>query len=610
MSRPESELLTLQDWRRAYLGGATAAALVPARASAVFASSPATAWILRVEESEIGRRCEALDADASRFPAREALLKALPLFGVPFVVKDNIDVEGLPTTAACPAAAVSASRSATVVRRLLDAGAVLIGKTNLDQFATGLVGTRSPFGAPSSVFAAERVSGGSSAGSAVLVGRGDVPFSLGTDTAGSGRVPAGFNHIVGLKPTLGRVGTAGVLPACRSLDCVSVFALTVEDAAAVLAVIEGDDPDDDYSAFRRGPARWGDRPRVGVPRRVDVDAGVGYDAGWREACAALEAMGAVAVPVDMTPLLEIASLLYDGPWVAERYAVVQSLLESAPEAVDPTVAAVIGRARGMSAVDAFRAQYALQHGRRAAQGLWDTMDLLMVPTAPHHPSFAEVAANPVGTNARLGTYTNFVNLLGWSALALPAGVTPGGLPFGVTFIAPGGADAALVHWGRRWQATRAQPLGATGRPSATARDVAALPLPWPATEPTLPVAVVGAHLSGLPLNHQLTDLGATLLEATHTAPLYRLFALPGTTPRKPGLLRVSDGGAAIAVEVWSMPLDRVGTFLAQIPSPLGLGTLSLHDGRAVHGFLCEPAALAEADDVTRFGGWRAYLASL
>lgn len=605
MTLNERDLLTLGDWRQAYLGGASVATLIQARAERLLHESPRAAWILRTPPETLSRRLAELTALQAGFPDTSRLLAAHPLFGVPFVVKDNIDVAGLATTAACPAFTRNAARDANVVRRLLEAGAVLLGKTNLDQFATGLVGTRSPYGAPSSVFEESRISGGSSSGSAVLVGRGDVSFSLGTDTAGSGRVPAGFNNIVGLKPTPGRVGTTGVLPACRTLDCVSVFALTAEDAAEVLAVIEGNDPEDEYGAFAPGPADWAGTLRVGVPRDPVLGADPGYAATWREACARLEALGLKPVPLDFAPLHEIAELLYDGPWVAERYAVVQALIESCPEAMDPTVAQVIGRARELSAVDGFRAQYALQKGRVQAARLWEQVDLLMVPTAPTHPRHADVQADPVGANSALGTYTNFVNLLGWSALAMPSGFTAEGLPFGVTFIAPARADAALARLGGRWQRAAALPLGATGRGYAPPGDV----LLRPRNTPTLPLAVVGAHLAGLPLNGQLTERGARLLRATETAPHYRLFALPGTTPPKPGMLRVAQGGASIAVEIWDMPIDAVGSFLALVPSPLGLGSVELIDGSRVHGFVCEPWALDGAQDISRFGGWRNYLAS-
>ncbi|MFN9746101.1 MAG: allophanate hydrolase [Betaproteobacteria bacterium] len=534
---------------------------------------------------------------------------AVATTGIPLAVKDNIDVAGMPTTAGCPGFSYLPQEDAVVVARLRAAGYVPVVKTAMDQFATGLVGTRSPYGQPVSTWSSDHVSGGSSSGSAVLVSRGIVPFALGTDTAGSGRVPAGFNHVVGLKPTPGRVSTAGVLPACRSLDCVSVFALTAADAAAVLSVLEGDDPADDYSHFEPGTAGWNHPLRIGVPAAPRLDAAQGGPAAWAQAEALARSLGATLVPLDFTALHELAGLLYEGPWVAERMAVVQPLLDADPGALDPTVAAVIARARGHDATGTFRAMYRLQAARRTAAAHWQQVDVLMVPTAPRHPTRAEVAAAPVAANAELGAYTNFVNFLGWCALALPAGVTAAGLPFGVTFIGPAGADAALARFGRRWQAAAAQPLGATGAPPPAEADAAG-DLPEPATEPELRVAVVGAHLEGLPLNGQLLERGARLLARTNTAPHYRLFALPGTAPRKPGLLRVAQGGEAIAVEVWAMPQRHAGSFLALIPPPLGLGSIELADGTRVHGFLCEAHALEGATDISHHGGWRAYLASL
>lgn len=602
----ETALLTLTDWHQAYGQGASVRALLTARMIRLQTGPALPNWLLRMDLPGLEPRLQALETLQQSAASMAALLAQYPLFGVPFAVKDNIDVQALPTTAACPAWSRVAHTSATAVRRLLAAGAVLIGKTNMDQFATGLVGTRSPYGAPASTFAADRVSGGSSAGSAVVVSRGEVVFALGTDTAGSGRVPAGFNNIVGLKPTPGRVSTAGVLPACRSLDCVSIFALTVQDAAAVLSLMEGADEADIYSHFAPGPKQCPAPLRVGIPRSVLLDAGQGYDSAWNQALARLQTLGAQVVEQDFTPLLDVARLLYDGPWVAERYAAVQTLLESQPEALDKTVAAVIGRASHYSAVHTFQAAYALQAARQQTAQLWRDVDLLMVPTAPRHPRFADVEADPIGANALLGTYTNFVNLLGWSALALPSSITASGLPFGVTFIGPANADAALAQWGLAWQAAAALHLGATHRSSAAEPHVPAL---WPATQATLALAVVGAHLSGLPLNGQLLERGATLRQSTHTAPQYQLFALAGTTPPKPGMQRVSHGGQALAVEVWDMPITQVGSFLALIPQPLGLGTVELADGSHVHGFLCEGVALKGAIDITRFGGWRAFVAA-
>ncbi|CAD5369779.1 Allophanate hydrolase [Rubrivivax sp. A210] len=556
--------------------------------------SPAGVWIHLCPDTAWARQIETLQARLAEAGDRAALLRRYPLLGLPFAVKDNIDIAGEPTTAACPAFSHVAAESASVVRRLLDAGALWLGKTNLDQFATGLVGTRSPYGRPASVADATRVSGGSSSGSAVAVACGLVAFALGTDTAGSGRVPAGFNGLVGLKPTPGRVSTAGVLPACRTLDCVSVFAHGADDAAHVLAVIEGPDAADAYSHFAPGRARLPERLRIAVPRAPRLDTGSGYAEAWPHALGRAADLGHKLVEIDFAPLQEVVALLYEGPWVAERHAAIRSLFEQQPEAMDATVRGVIARALGHSATALFTAQYKLRAMQAALRALWEQADVLMVPTAPGHPTFDAVDADPVGANAVLGTYTNFVNLLGWCALALPAGSTRTGLPFGVTFIAPGGADAALADWGRRWE-------GADQRPAW---------LRTPATEAMLPLAVVGAHLSGLPLNGQLRERGATLLQATTTAPAYRLYALPGTTPPKPGLLRVAEGGSAIAVEVWAVPQAAMGSFLALVPAPLGLGSLELADGRSVHGFLCEPHALAGARDITAHGGWRAYLATL
>jgi len=619
----EASLLTIADWRAAVRGGADLPALLRARLSRLTTTASAHAWISLADEARLEARLAELQALAAGRSAGD-LLGAHPFFGVPFAVKDNIDAAGWTTTAACPAWAHEAQRHATVVRKLLDAGAVLLGKTNLDQFATGLVGTRSPYGAPASALVLGRVSGGSSSGSAVAVARGEVAFALGTDTAGSGRVPAGFNNVVGLKPTPGRVGTAGVLPACRSLDCVSIFALTVDDAAAVLSVIEGSDQDDEYSAFAPGAAALPAAPRVGVPREALVDAALGYDRAWVAALQRLRDLGASVVPLDFEPLFAVARLLYEGPWVAERWLAVQSLIERDRGAIEPTVAGIIGRATGWSAAQTFAAQYALQRGRRDARRLWRDVDLLMVPTAPRHPSFEEVAADPVGANAVLGTYTNFVNLLGWSALALPSGFADGGaqgLPFGVTFIGPAGADALLAAWGRAWQRSvglRDLPLGATDRrigeseaeTGAGGPDSEAGPaMPMPASEPVLAIAVVGAHLSGLPLNGQLLERGGMLAQRTRTAKRYRLYELPNSQPPKPGLLRVPEGGEAIELEVWTLPQRTVGSFLALIPPPLGLGAIELADGRHVHGFLCEAAALQGALDITAYGGWRAWLQS-
>ena len=615
----EARLLTLANWHAAYAAGASADDLLHRRLRRLMLQSPPALWIALADASALDAQLVALARLAAAYPNREAAQRALPLYGVPFAVKDNIDVAGFETTAACAAFAYRPARSAAVVARLVEAGAVCLGKTNLDQFATGLAGTRSPYGRPASAFAADRVSGGSSAGSAVAVARGDVAFALGTDTAGSGRVPAGFNQVVGLKPTPGRIGASGVVPACRSIDCVSILALTASDAAHVLALTEGPDAADPYSDFRTGPAHFAPRLRIGIPAAPVFTGDAAYGAAFECAVAHLQSLGHDVVPLDFAPLDAVASLLYQGPWLAERHAVVQALLERDPSAFDPTVRAVIEAARSYSATDAFRGLYRLREARQTSHALWSTHDLLMVPSAPGHPTHAEIDADPRGANAALGRYTNFVNLLGWSAIAMPAGTAAHGLPFGVTFIAPGASDAALARFGCEWQASLALPLGATGVPftdaSGTAAQVAS-PHPgersqapaWPASEATLPIAVVGSHLSGLPLNGQLVERGAQLVAITRTAPAYRLYALPGTVPPKPGLLRAVEGGAAIELEVWEMPIEAVGSFLALVPPPLGIGSIELADGSTVHGFVCEAHALAGAEDITSFGGWRAWLA--
>jgi len=597
--------LTLADWRAAYTAGATPADLLSRLRARQVADDPA--WILRCDDVFVAAQVRALEGlDRTR----------LPLWGVPFAVKDNIDVAGLPTTAACPAFACTPARSATVVERLQAAGAVLVGKTNLDQFATGLVGTRSPYGEVPNTFDADYVSGGSSSGSASVVARGLAAFALGTDTAGSGRVPAAFNNLVGLKPTPGRVPMAGVLPACRTLDVVCVFALTVADASMVMAAIEsGADAEAEpvFQSHALQPAwlgRSGRALRVGVPAQPLCDRALGYDRAFDEALQQLRAWDLAPVAVEMSALDAVARLLYDGPWVAERMAVVQALIESQPEAMDPTVRGVIAGAHKHDAVAAFRARYALEALRLRVARMWREIDVLMVPSVPTCPTRAAVAADPELRNNELGRYTNFVNLLGLAALAVPSGFTAGGLPFGVTFIAPGGSDAALVGIGARWESARALTLGCRLRAARPAdRELTVLP----AAAPTLEIGVVGAHLQGMPLHPQLVERGCRLIACTHTAPRYRLFALSGSMPPKPGLVRVAEGeaGQAIALELYEMPLAAVGGFLALIPPPLGLGSVEVADGagrsRWVKGFICEPGALAGAQDISAFGGWRAYL---
>ncbi|WZB72703.1 allophanate hydrolase [Achromobacter xylosoxidans] len=592
---------TIAQWQAAYFAGARPEALLAGHAAAPDAPAD-NAWILRVDGQALARQ---LDELARLLAAADGDLSRLPLYGVPYAVKDNIDVAGWPTTAACPAFAYTPDEDAGVVRRLRAAGAILIGKTNLDQFATGLVGTRSPHGAVANAFRPEYISGGSSSGSASVVARGLAAFSLGTDTSGSGRVPAGFNNIVGLKPTRGWLSAAGVVPACRTLDCVSVFALTVDDALRVADIAGGYDARDPYSRpVPVGTARsWPARARFAVPDKLefhgDAEAEAAFDAALRE----VRATGAELRTVDFSPYAELAALLYQGPWVAERFAAVEALWREQPGAIDPVVRGIVEEAGRYSALDAFQAEYRRAALARAIQQSLADVDALLVPTAPSIYTIAQLREDPLALNSRLGRYTNFANLADLCALALPAGMRGDGLPAGITVLGLAWQDHALAEFGRRWQARLGLPLGATGKPLPAApasRD----PAPG-----MLRVAVVGAHLSGMPLNHQLRSRHAVLVEKTRTAGDYRLYALANTTPPKPGLAKRADG-APIEVELWDIPLAAFGGFVAEIPPPLGIGTLELEDGRQVKGFICEPRGLEGASDITAHGGWRAYLASL
>ena len=536
----------------------------------------------------------------------------LPLYGVPFAVKDNMDVAGLVTTAACPAFAYTAEATATVVKRLEEAGAILVGKTNMDQFATGLVGVRSPYGACSSVFDDRYVSGGSSSGSAVVVASGLVSFALGTDTAGSGRVPAAFNNLIGLKPTRGSLSARGVVPACRSLDCVSIFALTAGDARQVFGAARGFDASDPYSRRSAGgdaPAPWLGGPfRFGVPQRDQWEFfGDGEAEGLYEASIrALESLGGVAVPFDFGPFQEAAALLYSGPWVAERQAALGGFLATNAEDVHPVVRGIIAGGARFSAADGFLAQYRLEELRRRTDGVWETSDLLLLPTTGTTYTLAEVEAEPVRLNTNLGHYTNFVNLLDLAAVALPAGFRPNGLPFGVSLIGPAGSDLALLSAADRLHRRSGGTLGGLSTPLS---ETAPLTLPAAPAGCTL-LAVVGAHLSGQPLNRQLTGRGAHLTATTKTASGYRLYALPDTTPAKPGLVRAPGfDGPGIEVEVWAVPTNAFGSFVAEVPAPLGIGSVEMADGSVMKGFVCEPFAVGGATEITHFGGWRAYLAS-
>lgn len=528
----------------------------------------------------------------------------LPLGGLRFAVKDNIDVQGVPTTAACPAFAYTPKAHATVVQRLLQAGAALQGKTNLDQFACGLNGTRSPYGAVPNAFNPTYVSGGSSAGSAVAVARGEVDFALGTDTAGSGRVPAGLNNIVGLKPSKGLISAHGVVPAAQSVDCVSIFARTVATAAKVLAQAMGYDAQDPYS--RPLPLNTSPLPRAfkfGVPSRLYFDGDGHSQAAFDLAIEKLEALGGERVTIDYEPLEKIAALLYESALVAERYTAIAEFFDAHEDQVIEPVRSIIAKGRSYTAGQVYAAQTELKALAQQVLPMWCEMDVMLVPTAPTHYSIADMQANPVVLNRNLGAYTNFVNLLDYAALSVPSSIRPDGLPFGVTFIGPCGSDWQLAELGQRFHHASGMTQGATGLPLPEPEAIEGL-----TTQAWVRVAVVGAHLRGMPLHQQLTERHARFVGEARTAPDYLLFALGNTQPPKPGLLRVAKGqGVPVALEIWEMSAAHFGTFVALIPGPLGIGSLQLDDGQTVQGFLCEAQATLGAKDISRFGGWRAYI---
>jgi allophanate hydrolase len=562
-------------------------------------------WITLVSREQAVRRARELQSsDRTK----------LPLYGVPFAVKDNIDVAGLPTTAACPEYAYTPQQSATVVARLGAAGAIAVGKTNMDQFATGLVGTRTPYGICSSVFDKRYISGGSSSGSAIAVASSLVSFSLGTDTAGSGRVPAMFNNLIGLKPTRGVLSTHGVVPACRTLDCVSVFAETALDASLVLSASRGLDERDPYSRAPKtgeGAAPWSSASsfRFGFPSASTVEfyGDTHNPALYQAAAAKLIALGGQPVEFDLTPFFAAAQLLYKGPWVAERYAAIAPFIEEHADKMDPTVATIIAGAKKYSAIDTFNAAYTLEALRNQTRDLWNSFDVMLLPTAPRAYTIEEIAEAPIERNSHLGYYTNFVNLLDLSAVAVPAGMRPDGLPFGVSLIGQAFQEVGLLALADRLHRGLATTLGGSTRKLAETAPLSLEPPP----PGCLLMAVVGAHLNGQPLNWQLTERGGRLIRTCRTHPDYKFYALKGTVPPKPGLVRVPGfDGPGIEVEIWALPADTVGTFVDGVPQPLSIGTLRLEDGTLVKGFLVEPTATEDAVDITHLGGWRRYLETL
>jgi len=560
-------------------------------------SKPDTAWISLASNEQIIEQL-------NRLEGRQAA--DLPLFGIPFAVKDNIDVAGWTTTVGCPDFAYQPKKTATSVQKLLDAGAVLIGKTNLDQFATGLVGTRSPYGVVTNPFNPKYVSGGSSSGSASVVSRGLVLFSLGTDTAGSGRIPAAFTNTVGTKPTPGYMSTEGVFPACKTIDCISIFTLTAADASLVLDVMGANVHDrtrePQYHPEPKLVHQFNAPLRIGIPKAADFLDNKEYPQLFVKALQTLKSMGHHVIEIDITPFVKAGKLLYDGPWVAERYAVIEDFIKSHPNSLDPSVKKIIESGSSYTAAQGFRATYQLKDLETECQKVWSQCDLIVVPSAPRHPTIDELKTEPILRNSELGMYTNYVNLMRLAAVAVPADFTAEGLPFGVTLIGQGGSDFAILRFAAQWQKLTKMPLGCT----KTVSPSHYLDIENSNTS-FVRLAVVGAHLKGMPLHSQLVERAARFVKACKTAIRYQLFALANTSPPKPGLVRVEQGGRAIDLEIYDVPTEVIGSFLALIPSPLGLGTIELEDGSWVKGFICEPIGIAGATNISHHGGWKNYL---
>lgn len=536
-------------------------------------------WIVEPSAELIEPYLEALEAMGDEERA------AKPLWGIPFAIKDNIDLADVPTTAGCPAYAYTPQESATVVRLLIEAGAFPVGKTNLDQFATGLVGTRSPYGECENALRPELISGGSSSGSAVSVAAGLAAFALGTDTAGSGRVPAALNDLVGFKPPLGSWSTAGVVPACASLDCVTVFAHSLNDALAVDAVAAR--PDASCAWSRSFTAQAPKMPStVYVPQEEPRFYGPfeeEYRAAWRRALAKLEciakARGAKVLQLDCNELSQIASILYDGPWVAERWSDLGPFVSEHADTVFPVTKTILesGNRGDLGAADTFAAYHRIQEARsRYAQLFADAV--LVMPTAGGTFTRDEVRQDPIATNSLMGLYTNHCNLCDLCAAALPAGWAADKLPFGVT----------------AFSAANSQHL-VSGFSQAFTEDAA------------VELAVCGQHMRGLALHGQLEELGAVFLESTATAPSYRLHILP-TEPVKPGLVHDTRRGRPIEVETYLLSTRAFGELVTAVPAPLGFGKLELSDGRVVEGFLLQGAGSIDGlEDISELGSFKTWL---
>lgn len=557
-------------------------------------------WITRLSPAQLAPYLEQL---------AKRTIDDCPLYGIPFAIKDNIDLAGVATTAGCDAFAYMPQEHAFVVQQLINAGAIPLGKTNLDQFATGLVGTRSPYGACRNAFDPAYISGGSSSGSAVAVALGLASFSLGTDTAGSGRVPAALNNLVGLKPSRGIISSRGMVPACRTLDTTSIFALTASDAAEVLNIAAAYDPEDSY-ARPSHDAYWPGAPvqrpfkvAVPLPEQCEFFGNSETPRLFEQAKQQLQRMGIELVKKDFSPFFEAARLLYDGPWVAERYTALKKFITENGHALHPVIDRIITPALSHSAVDFFTAEYRMADYRRLAQTFFADVDYALTPTVGTTYTIDELEADPIALNSHLGYYTNFMNLLDFAAVALPTDFLASGLPWGVTLFGPAQTDRALLALTDRYLRQNAKQLGNTPHPYPN-RTSAMDSRDW------IKVAVCGAHLHGFPLNHQLTSRRAERIEITTTAPGYRFYALAGSPPARPGLIRVTEGGEAIDVEVWAVPASEFGSFVAGIPAPLGIGKVELANGSWVPGFICEPLGTENAVDITELKSWAAYTLSL
>lgn len=592
---PRHEPLSIQALRAAYLAGERRPAdVIGEIQSRSRDCADDNIWIHELDRAELEPYLRHLESVRP---------ETLPLYGIPFAIKDNIDLAGVPTTAACPAYAYTPRESAHVVQRLLAAGAIPVGKTNLDQFATGLVGARSPYGVTRNAYNPAYIAGGSSSGSAVAVAQGLACFALGTDTAGSGRVPASFNNLIGIKPTRGLLSSRGMVPACRSLDCMSIFATDVHAALTVFGVAAGYDALDPYARRTEFAAPATAGFSFGVPRALEFFGDVGAAEQFALAVERLQRIGGVPRAIDLTPFLAAAQLLYSGPWVTERYAAIESFIETQPDALLPVTREIIEPARSRTALEVFKAQYRLQTLKRETDAMLAGVDFIVTPTTGTVYTIDQILADPIRLNSNLGYYTNFMNLLDYAAIAVPVGSIRGGVPFGVTLFGAAFQDAALAGYAAR--------LHALDPARNTACDVAAPALPSVAAsgDERFRLVVCGAHMSGLPLNHELVNRGGRLVRMGQTAPCYRLYALSGGPPQRPGLVQVSAQGAAIEIEVWDLPRAAVGEFLAGVPAPLAIGRVILADGTLTSGFVCEAHAVASAQDITVCGGWRAYLAT-